>query len=214
MKKIFSALGLIMILWNQVGMAQKTKIFKYPFVNQTEFGLLPGRVKEITYNYPYYYYNYAPGTMVPEQSYTTKNVASLSLQTFNGFRIRKNTSLGLTLGLDSYASVLVSPLALGIRQVMIEKSEKGAKLQLGIDAGYGSTVFNPKNSFNKTNGGMMLNPAVGFIFPTKNGSAWLVNFGFKYQYLEINTINNEEYYYNVTETRNLNRMQIRLGFEF
>lgn len=213
MKKIFFAIVIMLAYCVQEVNAQKTKIFKYPFVNQTEFGLLPGRVKEMTYNYPYYY-NYAPGTMVPEQSYTTRNVASLSLQTFNGFRIRKNTSLGLTAGLDSYASVLVSPLALGIRQIMIEKSEKGAKLQLGIDAGYGSTIFNPKNSENKTNGGVMINPAVGFIFPTKNGSAWLVNFGFKYQYLEINSVNNEEYYYNVTETRNLNRMQIRLGFEF
>ncbi|MBK6979657.1 MAG: hypothetical protein IPH28_23320 [Cytophagaceae bacterium] len=52
--------------------------------------------------------------------------------------------MGLTVGIDSYASVLVTPIALGIRQIMVEKSDKGAKLQLGIDAGYGSTVFNPK----------------------------------------------------------------------
>jgi len=151
---------------------------------------------------------------VPEQTYTTKNVASLSLQTFNGFKIRKNTTLGLTVGIDSYASVLVTPIALGIRQIMVEKSDKGAKLQLGIDAGYGSTVFNPKNSQTQTNGGIMLNPAIGFIFPTKNGSAWLVNFGYKYQYLELNSSYPEDYYYSVNETRNLNRLQIRLGFEF
>ncbi|MBK9509114.1 MAG: hypothetical protein IPO04_06415 [Cytophagaceae bacterium] len=212
MKNISIAFVLMVAMFS-TGFAQKTKIFKYPFVNQTEFGLLPGRVKEMNYYYPYYY-SYYPNPVVPEQTYTTKNVASLSLQTFNGFKIRKNTTLGLTVGIDSYASVLVTPIALGIRQIMVEKSDKGAKLQLGIDAGYGSTVFNPKNSQTETNGGIMLNPAIGFIFPTKNGSAWLVNFGYKYQYLELNSSYPEDYYYSVNETRNLNRLQIRLGFEF
>ena len=57
MKNISIAFVLMVAMFS-TGFAQKTKIFKYPFVNQTEFGLLPGRVKEMNYYYPYYYRPY------------------------------------------------------------------------------------------------------------------------------------------------------------
>lgn len=61
--------------------------------------------------------------------------------------------------------MLVIPIAAGFRHVLFEKSDKGAKLQTGLDAGLG--IANNANSNENAKGGIMLNPAVGFKFPTK-----------------------------------------------
>lgn len=214
MKKIF-ILSVIAILTLNVSFGQKEKLFKYPFVNQTEFGILFGRVKNP--NYSYYYPSYSSYWPNPTPSgFSLQNVASLSLQTFNGFQVRKKTTVGLTTGLDMYSSVVLVPIALGVRHVIFEKSQQGAKLQAGIDAGYGATLANAANSYEDVSGGILINPTIGFKFPTKNGSAWLVNFGYKYQYMEISQNFNETDIYNIAsvETRNLKRFQVRLGFEF
>ena len=168
--------------------AQTKKLFKYPFVNQTEFGVLFGRNKETYYYYPYYSSMYYPPS---PSGFNIRNVASLSLQTYNGFQVRKKTSVGITTGLDAYNSVLVIPIAAGFRHVLFEKSDKGAKLQTGLDAGLG--IANNTNSNENTKGGIMLNPAVGFKFPTKNGSSWLVTFGYKYQFIEITQNYTDDY---------------------
>ena len=207
-------LSIIGILIFQISNGQeKKKLFKYPFVNQTEFAMGFGRVKNTNYYYPSYY-SYMP---YPSQSgYSIQNVASLSVQTFNGFKVRKKTTLGITTGLDMYPSVLLVPIAAGVRHVFYEKNQQGAKLQIGLDAGYGSTFANANNSYEEVKGGVMVNPTVGFKFPTKNGSSWLVNFGYKYQYLEITQNIQENDFYNISnvETRNLKRFQVKVGFEF
>ena len=115
-----------------------------------------------------------------------------------------------------YSSAVLVPVALGLRHVIYEKSEQGAKLQAGIDAGYGATFGARKNSYADVSGGILINPTVGFKFPTRNGSAWLVNFGYKYQYMEVSQNFEESDMYNISsvETKNLNRFQVRLGFQF
>jgi hypothetical protein len=213
MKKIFT-LALIGSLVLNTSFAQKEKLIKYPFVNQTEFGLLLGRVKNNNY---YYYPSYSSYWPNPTPSgYSLQNVANLSLQTFNGFQVRKKTTVGLTTGFDMYSSVVLVPVELGLRHVLFEKSEQGAKLQAGLDAGYGATFGASKNSYEDVSGGILLNPSIGFKFPTKNGSAWLVNFGYKYQYMEISQKFDENDFYNIssTETQNIKRFQLRVGFQF
>lgn len=193
--------------------AQTKKLFKYSFVNQTEFGVLFGRVKNTNYYYPSYS-SYWPGPTT--NGFNIQNIASVSLQTFNGFKVRKMTTVGFTTGLDLYSSTLLVPVAFGVRHVFYEKSQEGAKLQAGLDAGFGSTVANASNSYETVKGGALVNPTIGFKFPTKNGSSWLINLGYKYQYLEITQNFEETDIYNISskETRNLKRFQVRLGFEF
>lgn len=212
MKKIL-ILSIIGSFAFNTSFGQKEKLFKYPFVNQTEFGVLFGRVKNTNYYYPGYS-SYWPAPT--QNGFSIQNVASLSLQTFNGFQVRKKTTVGLTTGLDLYSSSLLVPVALGVRHVFYEKSEQGAKLQVGLDAGLGSTIANASNSFETVKGGVLVNPTVGFKFPTKNGSAWLINFGYKYQYMEITQNIQENDFYNIcsVETRNIKRFQVKLGFEF
>ncbi|MCP9769609.1 hypothetical protein EGI22_17030 [Lacihabitans sp. LS3-19] len=209
MKKIIPILLILSIFSFQKTEAQTKKLFKYPFVNQTEFGVLFGRNKETYYYYPYYSSVYYPPS---SNGFNIQNVASLSLQTFNGFQVRKKTSIGITTGLDAYNSVLIVPIAAGFRHVLFEKNEKGAKLQTGLDAGFG--IANNANSNENAKGGILLNPAVGFKFPTKNGSSWLVNFGYKYQFIEITQNYSDDYNISTVETRNLKRFSVKVGFEF
>jgi hypothetical protein len=211
MKKYITIL-LIIVLSKTVLFAQeKTSFFtKYPFVNQTQVGLLIGREKNGYY--PVYY-----GPIPTEgyyDNYTLNTVANVSLQTFNGLEVSNKTTLGITTGLDLYDFSLITPLAVGIRQIIKEKNKQGAKIQLSLDAGIGTTLFDENSSFQKTKGGTMLNPSLGFKFPTKNGSAWLVNFGYKYQYLKISQTQTDNYYISREETRNHKRFQFLVGFEF
>lgn len=208
MKKIIPVFFILCIFSYQKTNAQTKKLFKYPFVNQTEFGVLFGRNKETFYYYPYFSSYYPP----EPNGFNLQNVSSLSLQTFNGFKVRKKTSVGITTGLDAYNSVLIIPIAVGLRHVLFEKSENGAKIQTGLDAGWG--IANNANSNENANGGIMLNPAVGFKFPTKNGSAWMVNFGYKYQFIEFTQEFSDDYNISTLETRNLKRFSVKVGFEF
>jgi hypothetical protein len=208
MKKFVPLFFVLSIFSYQKADAQTKKLFKYPFVNQTEFGVLFGRNKETFYYYPYFSSYYPP----KPNGFNLQNVSSLSLQTFNGFKVRKKTSVGITTGLDAYNSILIIPIAVGFRHVLFEKSDKGAKIQTGLDAGWG--IANNANSLENATGGIMLNPAVGFKFPTKNGSSWMVNFGYKYQFIEITQGYTDDYNISTVETRNLKRFSVKVGFEF
>ncbi|HLO45878.1 MAG TPA: hypothetical protein VK175_16175 [Leadbetterella sp.] len=213
MKKILILTLLGSFVFN-VSFGQKEKLFKFPFVNQTEFGVLFGRVKNNNYYYYPSYSSYWPNPT--PNGFSLQNVANLSLQTFNGFQVRKKTTIGLTTGLDMYSSAILVPIAGGIRHIIFEKNDNGAKFQASLDAGYGATFANATNSYENVKGGILLNPSVGFKFPTRNGSAWLVNFGYKYQYMEISQNFEETDIYNISsiETKNLKRFQVRVGFQF
>ncbi len=211
MKKI-TLFGLFLIQFETTIYAQETQIFfeKYPFVNQTEFSVLFGRTRD-SYYYPAIYSSF----IIPNSDYySLRNTVNLSLQTFNGLVLNHKTSVGITTGLDAYNSSLIMPIAAGIRQVVAQKSKNGAKLQIGADAGWGFDWLNPKNDYEKLYGGIMVNPSFGMKFPTRNGSSWLVNFGYKYQYLKIKQTEVNEYLLSSMETRNLKRFQVRVGFEW
>ncbi len=211
MKKIILFI-LYLIQFGTIVQAQESKKFfeKYPFVNQTEFSVLFGRIRD-SYYYPSIYSNF---TIPNSDYYTLRNTINLSLQTFNGVVIKPKTTVGITTGLDAYNATLIMPIAAGIRQVVAQKSKSGAKIQIGLDAGWGFNWLNPKNNFEKLYGGILINPGFGMKFPTKNGSSWLVNFGYKYQYLKIGQTEVNEYLLSSVETMNLKRFQIRLGFEW
>ncbi len=183
------------------------------FVNQTELSILMGRSIEGLQYYPYYYSSSSiwPGPSTPNVSTKKRNTGSFSIQTFNGWRIKPKTTVGLTTGLDAYQGALIVPVAAGVRQIVIDKGEKSSKIQASLDAGVGTMWLDDQDGASKE-GGLMVNPAVGFIFPTRSGSAFLINFGYKYQrYSLSNTVEGSSY---SQESRNIKRFQLRFGFQF
>lgn len=193
--------------------AQEREVKTSRFVNQTEIALLAGRsLKGSTAYYPYYnltgsYYPWYPTVPV----YKKGNTGSFSVQTFNGWRVRPRTAVGLTTGLDAYQGALVLPLAAGIRQILYEKGPTLSKIQASLDLGTGLMGLDGTEEVSKK-GGLMINPAVGFVFPTRSGSAFLLNFGYKYQHYSLSTYYNADNF--TKETRNIRRLQVRLGFQF
>jgi hypothetical protein len=219
MKKITLLFGLVLMMSaNAFAQEDKGSFFsKHPFVNKTEFGGLFGRVR-IPSTY-YYYYPSSSSYWPPYPSnvtYTLKNVANISIQTFNGIYLNPKTAVGITLGADWYSGALVTPISAGLRRTLAVKKQGGSALVAGLDAGWGTTWLHEDNPNQKTSAGLMVNPTIGFKFPMRNGSAWLLNFGYKYQQVEVKDIITEENIYNISglETRNYNRVQMRLGFEF
>ncbi len=190
--------------------AQEREVKTSKFVNQTEIALLAGRsLKGNTYYYPYYSSYYPWPTPVP--TYTKGNTGSFSVQTFNGWRVKPKTAVGFTTGLDAYQGALILPLAAGVRQVLFEKGPTLSKIQASLDLGAGTLWLDGEEQVSKE-GGLMINPAVGFVFPTRSGSAFLLNFGYKYQHYSLSYFYSEDNF--TTETRNIKRLQIRLGFQF
>lgn len=213
MKKIY----IILLFLAFSATAQDREVKTSKFVNQTEIALLAGR----SLTGPSYYYPYYPSPFLasssyiaypyPSTDYKEKNTGSLSIQTFNGWRIRPRTAVGLTTGLDAYQGALIMPLAAGVRQVLFEKGPTLSKIQASLDLGAGTLWLDGKDEVSKK-GGLMINPAVGFVFPTRSGSAFLLNFGYKYQYYSLSAAVDKENFWE--ESRNIKRLQVRLGFQF
>jgi hypothetical protein len=188
---------------------------QYPFVNITEVGGIFGRVNAPSYYYgPYYYASYS--SYIPPNSGQSeiRNVVNISLQTFNGVYIDKKTAVGFTTGIDWYNNTLIVPLELGVRRQIAQRRKGGAAIIAGVNAGYGTTWFHKDNSGNKTTGGFAISPTIGYRMPNRSGSAWVLNFGYKYQSVTISDTGEFGEDYSSVETRNHNRLLVRFGFEF
>jgi hypothetical protein len=183
---------------------------KHKFVNMTEFGGLFGRIKYQTYYGGWYPYpvNY------PDQ-YQLKNKVNLSMQTFNGVYLNSKTAAGITIGVDGYGETVLMPIALGVRRTLLQKKEGGSSLQAGIDAGYSTTWLNEDNTGFHTKGGLLVSPTVGYRLPMRNGSAWLINIGYRFQRAEYEMERQGDAYWSESnEVRKYKRMVLRLGIEF
>jgi len=190
--------------------AQEREVKTSRFVNQTEIALLAGRSLKGTNTYFYpAWSSYYPYPSVP--SYKKGNTGSFSFQTFNGWRIKPRTAVGLTTGLDAYQGALIMPVAAGIRQIVYEKGPTLSKIQASLDLGAGTLWLDGDEEMSKK-GGLMINPAVGFVFPTRSGSAFLLNFGYKYQHYSLSSFYSTDNF--TEESRNIKRLQVRLGFQF
>jgi hypothetical protein len=195
--------------------AQEREVKTSKYVNQTEIAMLMGRTLEtVNTYYPYYLSSSSYYSCIGCGNRTTtkkSNTGSFSIQTFNGWRVKPKTSVGITTGLDAYQGALIMPVAAGIRQIVFDKGPTQSKIQASLDAGIGTTWLNEDDG-QETEGGLMLNPAVGFVFPTRSGSAFLFNFGYKYQHYSVKKTWAENNF--SEESRNIKRVQIRLGFQF
>ncbi|UTA68261.1 hypothetical protein [Emticicia sp. 21SJ11W-3] len=193
----------------------KEKFFrKHRFVNMTEFGVMFGRTKYLASYGGWYPYS-GPSVGVPAIYQVSKQV-NVSGQTFNGVYINSKTAAGLTLGVDGYGETLLMPLALGIRRNIHQKREEGSSLMGGLDAGYSTAWLNEDNTGFKTSGGLMISPTVGYRLPMRNGSAWLINFGYRFQKAEYRQERQVDgiYWNELKEDRKYKRLVVRLGIEF
>ena len=61
----------------------------------------------------------------------------------------------------------------------------------------------------------MISPAIGYKLPMRNGSAWLINLGYRYQRAEYKQERQGDIYWvESNEVRNYKRMLLRVGIEF
>lgn len=195
-------------------LAQEGGFFKkYPFVHQTSLQVLAGRDRAF-YDYSYRLAGLSPSSYYYPQQRSNSTLLNLGLETFNGLRIKKNTAVGFAVGMDSYSHGIIVPLSASVRQIIIKKGDKGAKLQASIDAGYGILGSNSPDSSLVSSGGLHVYPKLSFIFTGRNGSAFLVNFGYKYQYSssEQSFVESPESF-TKSEFKN-KRFTIGIGFQF
>lgn len=213
MKKIIFASLVLLICGIRSNAQDSTKKVarKHPYVNIIEVGVLAGQNVTNSYYYAstssYYYPSYGTGNM--------SNRISFCGQLFNGFYLNPKTALGVTVSFDAYNSTIMVPISAGIKRRLFQKKSGGTAVMGNFDIGYGTTWLNNDVNQNKTTGGIMVAPSVGYRIPLKSGSALLFNIGYHYQRFKItNDTSTDTYIYKTEETRNYNRLSFRLGFEF
>lgn len=172
------------------------------YVNYTELGLLFGKSYQISYSGNY--------------SQPVEASTRFMLQTYNGLKVYKNLSVGATVGVDWFSNYQIVPISLGVRVSSGDSKSKKVKTFAGIDAGYGFMWLNDKVSANQQiNGGLSLNPMVGFLIPTGGNANFIFSVGYKHNNFNTKTESGiNEYPYSNETTYNLNRMAVRLGVNF
>lgn len=172
------------------------------YVNYTELGLLFGKSYQITYSGNY--------------SQPVEASTRFMLQTYNGLKVYNNLSVGATVGVDWFSNYQIVPISLGVRVSSGDSKTKKVKTFAGIDAGYGFMWLNDKVSPNQQiNGGISLNPMVGFLIPTGGNANFIFSIGYKHNNFNTKTESGiNEYPYSNKTTYNLNRMAVRLGVNF
>jgi hypothetical protein len=198
MKKTF----ILLMLTFQFAFSQEKNTIWSKFVNITELGIMTGRVK----------YNTDTWNTNPVLTQVDSRL-SPTLQMFNGFQIKPKTAVGITVAADLYRNTMLMPIAIGIRQTLLEKPNKKTQLLGSLDVGYGTTLIHLDNSTNITKGGLMINPMVGYRLPNKGGSAWILNFGYKTQFATVEKNAGIDDFAS-QEKRTYNRFVFRLGFQF
>jgi hypothetical protein len=187
-------LFLVCILPCSQGFSQKIK-FRKSFINHTEFGGLSGRVK------------YSDGGADSR----VESKFSLTAQTFNGLRLSDDLSAGVAVGMDWYKTVLVNPIAAGVRYDLTKRGP--AKLFATLDAGYGVTWLHQDSDGYNSRGGMMLNPGFGLKYGRPGGAAFTISLSYKRQDVKVNKPLQWQQTYRFEE-RVYNRVALRLGMTF
>lgn len=195
MKKVVLIwIGLVLSMGSLLAQEETGKKRKY--VNHTEFGLLLGRV---TYG----------GENNSSQS--TENKYSITVQTFQGIQLGRQLATGVSLGADWYKSTLVNPISLGVRYDLTK--DKGGRLYVSGDVGYGFTWFQDDLDGYQSRGGLMVNPGLGLKYGKPNQPAFTIGVGWKRQAIQVKKpplwqIEERE------EERIYNRLSLRLGMMF
>jgi hypothetical protein len=187
----------------------KPKQRTYSFVNYTEVGGLFGRV---VYNVPVWSWNGT--TNVQSTDEIVENRLNLTIQTFNGMRVRPRLAVGGVVGVDWYTAALIMPIGAGVRYDLTRQPQKNVQVFAAADVGYGLTWLNKATTgYELTSGGLMLNPGLGMRLGKPGKGAFLLTFSYKRQAVE----SNKPLQWNDIrrdESRVYNRLAVRLGVSF
>lgn len=175
--------------------------FKKHYLNQTEVGIMLGRVK----------YDPNAGQGAQAQNRFVQNRTNLTLQLLNGVQLTPRLGVGIVTGLDWYNAALINPVGAGIRYDLAGK--KTTRLYASADAGHGFTWFHQNNDGYHTRGGLMLNPGLGLRIGKPDAAAFTLAFSYKYQHV---TTDKPPYGDQISraENRNYNRLLVKLGVAF
>lgn len=168
--------------------------FKYPYtrgyLNITEMGINVG---------------YRP--MINEFTDQGRSV-DFTLQTFNGYQFIPTLALGFTTALDTYGSVTLLPVALGVRG---DITKTKVRPFYGLDVGYALDWLSNPNLPANQNGGFFWSPTLGLKFNSQKTHAFILNLGYRNQKASAATHQS-----NIITTQNnhYQRILIRLGMSF
>jgi len=109
---------------------------------------------------------------------------NFSIQTFNGVKINPKHEVGFLVGLDTYPSFNLVPIALGWRG--IRNKGKRTSPYLSLDLGYGSALLEKRDRQDQSEswyeGGSLFSPTIGLRRKSRGGkSAFSWSLGFKRQ---------------------------------
>lgn len=135
------------------------------FISHTEIGPMIGRLK------------------VWDNNFDAR--VNFSFQTFNGARINKYHAVGFLVGLDTYPSFNLVPMAFGWRG-FLDKEKRNTPFA-GFDIGKGSAILEKREviEWSETwyEGGFLVSPQIGIRRNSKKGNhAFTWSLGFKRQH--------------------------------
>lgn len=158
------AMKLKIILFFLFYMSSVAQAGAQKYFNQTDFGVLVGRVEAW------------------EDNFDTR--LNFTLSTFHGVKIHPAHAVGFSVGIDIYPGLRMVPLALGWRGFR----EKGKKYTwfAGMDLGGGSTILQKTErtewSESWFDGGIFVSPSIGVRKKPKDGNhSFVWSIGYKRQ---------------------------------
>jgi hypothetical protein len=108
-----------------------------------------------------------------------QRTTSYTLQMVNSLQLRPECAIGTGVGIDAYNTYAITPVYLRVHGTFFNKPISPLYI---LDAGYGfySHVFNDSND---GEGGLMIHPALGVSIRTGRSSSFIVNVGYRQQYV-------------------------------
>lgn len=132
----------------------------------------------------------------------------VSIQTFNGYQFMPALAVGLTTAIDTYGSLTLLPVALGIRG---DITKTKVRPYYGLDAGYALDWLSNPHAVANQDGGFLWSPTLGLKFNSQKTHAFILNLGYRNQKATAETRSG-----NVTTTQHnhYQRVLFRIGMSF
>ncbi|KAA5549267.1 hypothetical protein F0145_01340 [Adhaeribacter rhizoryzae] len=132
----------------------------------------------------------------------------VTLQTFNGYQFMPALAVGLTTAIDTYGSLTLLPVALGIRG---DITKTKVRPYYGLDAGYAlDWLSNPHAAVNQ-DGGFLWSPTLGLKFNSQKTHAFILNLGYRNQKATAETRSGNM---TITQHNHYQRILFRAGISF
>lgn len=194
MKKLL--LPLLIGLVTQYGLYGQESVLQRAYTSHWEVGGLFGNVV------------YDPNAQSSPKITERQTKKNLTLQAFNGLNLTSRLATGVTVGFDWYNDAMINPVALGARYSIV--SRYNARLFATIDAGYGFTWFDKTLNDSRLQGGMMINPGIGWKLGKPGNAGFTITVSYKRQEAMLK-MPTSDYILKQEEARQYNRLAVRLG---